>query len=142
MVYVALGRLKNSYGRNYSLTLTAKTMWNETKRHNVHENSQAWAVITKSQLCCSVSYNNESIFSFFLGSCWQLLVLSIDWSLQSVAIYQSKAEAHILADKTSILTQTDGLICGNWGRTAKLIIMFAYINACFSAFCFFNDLSN
>lgn len=59
------------------------------------------------------------------------LTLSIDSSLLSVAIYQSKPEAHIFSSQ-NLNFHTDGLIHGNWGRTAKLIIMFAYINACFS----------
>lgn len=83
---------------------------------------------SKTQLCRNVTYNTEAVFvkSFFSGSVLAALGLSIDSSLLSVPIYQSKPEAHILADQTSIFTQTDRLIHGNWGRTAKLIIMFAY----------------
>lgn len=56
---------------------------------------------SKTQLCRNVTCNTEAVFvkSFFSSSVLAALGLSIDSSLLSVAIYQSKPEAHILADK-------------------------------------------
>lgn len=58
-----------------------------------------------------------------------VLGLSIDSSLLSVAIHQSKPEACVLAAKASVFPETDAEIYGHLGRSAKLIIMLAYINA-------------
>lgn len=58
-----------------------------------------------------------------------VLGLSIDSSLLSAEIHQSKPEACVLAAKASVFPETDAEIYGHLGCSAKLIIMLAYINA-------------